>query len=217
MFAGESKETSLLQCLACGFQFSSYRPTEEEMKRQYSGYRGEEYVNQRAIYEPNYPKINDLILNRKTIINLRKKFIALLVANFGWNVKLALDIGGDGTLLPDQWIKYCVDPYNAVSPSMPEAFELVCCMHVLEHVSDPVEFVWKVGKYIANIYYFEVPDEGLNHPHIHEHINFFTEKSMRILLEKNGFNIVHLESVTRANPYREMRFLCCLAEKRRGG
>ena len=47
---------------------------------------------------------------------------------------------------------------------------------------------------------------------MHEHINYFTPKSLRILLKKQGFDIVAEEIVWVDSKWRKQKVMCILAK-----
>jgi SAM-dependent methyltransferase len=85
----------------------------------------------------------------------------------------------------------------------PEAklgFDFLSCRHVLEHLPSPLEFLLHLSKICAEspdaTFYFEVPNgsfvlggDGLWDV-IYPHVSYFTEKSLRNLFERAGFEVL---------------------------
>lgn len=78
--------------------------------------------------------------------------------------------------------------------------DLVTCRHVLEHVSDPVDFLRALQSHPGigpeTAFYFEVPNalfmlrEARIWDLIYEHFSYFTPNSLRLTLEQAGFEII---------------------------
>ena len=83
-------------------------------------------------------------------------------------------------------------------------YELVICSNVLEHVSYPSETLFDMKKHMSlkSLLYIELPYEKLimeienkkktykDKKHWHEHVNFFSKKSILKLLKKCKLKIV---------------------------
>lgn len=80
---------------------------------------------------------------------------------------------------------------------------LVCCRHVLEHVSEPVAFLEEIWRAIAPagfpVLYVEVPNgeqllrDQAVWDYIYEHYSYFSKRSLQIALSAAGFDILRLE------------------------
>lgn len=74
MFESKNVTTNLVHCKSCNFYYSSYRPTEEQMKKLYSGYRNKEYQEQRYKFEKSYTEeFNYSLGHNINEINSRKQ------------------------------------------------------------------------------------------------------------------------------------------------
>ncbi|GJM25857.1 MAG: SAM-dependent methyltransferase [Phycisphaerae bacterium] len=83
--------------------------------------------------------------------------------------------------------------------------ELVCCRHVLEHISEPFGFVRSVQGTIKGGsktgVYFEVPNALYTLEHlgiwdlIYEHCLYFTPPALTALFRRAGFNPIRVDSV----------------------
>ncbi|MEB3335344.1 MAG: class I SAM-dependent methyltransferase, partial [Cyanobacteriota bacterium] len=134
-------------------------------------------------------------------------------------IKSILDWGGaDGLMLPDvfdQAVRYVYDisdktPVEAVTKlnTVPPGatFDYIQITHVLEHVFHPLDFLQAPIAHLAphGILYLEVPleceangllDKVLSHERrlwAHEHINLFTPRSLRSLVETSGLRVLDL-------------------------
>ncbi|MBW1819248.1 MAG: methyltransferase domain-containing protein, partial [Deltaproteobacteria bacterium] len=97
-------------------------------------------------------------------------------------------------------IKIIPDVYSERYAHIPA--DLVCCRHVLEHVSDPVNFLKAIGRAIQEkdgaVLFLEVPDaermlaEGAVWDVIYEHYSYFTGHSMAYLLKRCGFRLARI-------------------------
>lgn len=210
-FLGNPPETKLFTCKICGMSYSSYRPSDAEMDRLYAGYRDENYCIMRQKYEPQYTWTENSRYMTEEYITLRKNRLQDFIYEEAQGVKTVLDYGGDrGQFIPDVFensLKYVFD----ISGTNPGAnvesirnldellcrkFDFVMCCHLLEHVSNPVDIVANMtrctmqGGYI----YVEVPYETkfmrYSDYAFHEHINFFTEKTLVALGERLGLHVV---------------------------
>jgi len=202
-----------VQCQNCGFLFSDFRFDDNEMKNLYENYRESKYIEVRDFYEPGY---KDKQKNLDVAIGYKKEIENFL--SFIKDQPLVLDWGGDDgkntpfldtaskiyiyewtdkTLLPNcEKIKTTeIKNYN---------YDLVVCSNVLEHVSCPKSFLEEIVDCMdeETILYIEVPcedlmiknDESLElykiKKHWHEHINFYSKKSLHCLIESCGLEIV---------------------------
>lgn len=80
-------------------------------------------------------------------------------------------------------------------------YDLVSMWHVLEHIDNPVEYLKQVNRLLTNKgdFYVEVPNINSMNLKIFgsryqwislpEHLYFYSEKSLKMLLEKTGFEI----------------------------
>lgn len=194
-----------MKCSHCSFVGSVDRFDQQENANLYTGYRGEEYTRIRNICEPEYQNISKFVdpmyrENRQIgIQKLIKQHVDIS------QIHQVLDYGGDnGSMIPDCFQsaqRYVFDlsgietlpDIKKYTPDTKKTFDFLICGHLLEHESDPEDLLAKLKKcaHSDSWIYFELPNNP--NPYVgrfHEHINFFNIRSLRILLEKNGFEII---------------------------
>lgn len=79
--------------------------------------------------------------------------------------------------------------------------KMIICRHTLEHIPDPLSFLQACGSLLSEdgYIYLECPDSmTLFHQHrIHEiwdeHENYFTRRTMEMILQHSGFGDIHIE------------------------
>ena len=207
-----------LQCQDCGLVFLDIRFSEVEMTALYQGYRGAEYAAQRDLFEPGYAQVNAAMLADTPDTSKAEAFLAPHLPP----LPRVLDWGGaSGDNSPFRATAAALDVFDiSEQPVIAGArrvgladledahYDLVVLSHVLEHVPDPGETVRAAARAMDEgaILYVEVPYEGLiaadpaSHDlaalkrYWHEHINFFTEASMRALLARCGLEVVALHT-----------------------
>lgn len=95
---------------------------------------------------------------------------------------------------PDQWATYNLpEKWN-------KRFDLVISFYVLEHVSEVRELVRNVARVLKSdgLFYFIVPNVYANIGDfvVVDHVNHFSEHSLRYLLETNGLSVVEIDDKT---------------------
>ncbi len=203
-----------MHCRDCGFLFSDIRFSDAEMENLYKDYRGEDYVKLRELYEPGYSERNASLGNG---FNYLEKIEDLLRPYFEFPIAI-LDWGGDtGKNTPLKGYSSGLDIYDisgkqpvegarivTLSEAQAKKYDLIVCSHVLEHVPYPSDLLLKIMSVMGpkSTLYIELPyedviREGGENPHTkkrhwHEHINFFTEQSLRCLAENVGLQVINL-------------------------
>jgi hypothetical protein len=208
-----------LLCGDCGLLFLDIRFSDSELGELYRDYRGEEYTRLREHYEPGYSLRNDK-LNAGT--GYTASVEAFLRPHLEGPIRV-LDWGGDtGKNTPFRGEADIVDIFDisdkmpvpgATSVSKAEAlakrYTLVVCSNVLEHVPYPSDVLLELRGAMASdtVLYIEVPFEALvranpggadlhrRKRHWHEHINFYSEPSLRRLLNNTGFRPLAIETL----------------------
>ena len=206
-----------LNCADCGFLFLDIRFSDSELGRLYSDYRGESYNKLREFYEPGYSLRNE---NLKAGIEYIEDIEKFLEPHLKFPLSI-LDWGGDtGKNTPFKNSNKVFDIYDIGSKdaiagaeivTKAEAFSkkyrLVVCSNVLEHVPYPSEVLFDILETMGkdSILYIETPLENiclnnesdlhLKKKHWHEHINFYSEKSLMCLVENVGFEVVDLKKL----------------------
>lgn len=202
-----------IYCKTCGFMCYSPRPNKDDLQAKYK------YLSERGnIGILSNPTPRALRLDRQ-----RELFINKMIAKHH-NVEFqkVLDVGGgDGRFLrpflEERCSCYVVDfnptPYPKVQrigstlDDIPSEtfFDILICSHVLEHVSDPGEFLRQLCSILSDngVVYIEVPLEiwqgiPINRDPV-THINFFTVSSLRNGLLLNGLQPLSIES--KFSPY----------------
>jgi len=206
-----------LMCGNCNLLFMDIRFTANEMSSLYRDYRGEEYTKLREYYEPGYSLRNQELAQPLLYLQKTEEFIASFVPK----PQAILDWGGDtGLNTPFKSIANMIDIYdisNKVGADgssvtnktklLNKSFDLITCSNVLEHVPHPVSVLTQISEFMSKStkLFIEVPFESLMisgdedkilsmKRHWHEHINFFTEKSLRCLMLCSDLNILSMRS-----------------------
>lgn len=211
--------TNSLRCQECDFVFSQIRFDNDEMARLYHDYRGDEYARIRDIYEPGYAAINPLIGDGAVEIENRQRSVDdfLRDAVDPATISTLLDYGGDkGQHIPTLF-SHCRKFVYEISNVAPlagietvsdldtvGAVDFVMCCHVQEHLPYPGETLAAIKRVCTRgtKVFLEVPlemslDDPLQESQVpsqfHEHINFFTPRSLYALATANGFKPLKLE------------------------
>lgn len=203
-----------IQCQDCSVIFLNIRFSDEQMHSLYSGYRDEQYVQQRLSFEPSYSGVINHFSTRESYISDVEKWLkSYLPEN-----PAVLDWGGGSginTVFLGKSSKIEVlDPSDAplvegalradLDKQCSNPYDLIACCQVLEHVPYPTYVLKQIREVMkpATLLYVEVPLENfmfdhkddsqayLFKKHWHEHINFFSEKSMISLICASGFSII---------------------------
>ena len=203
-----------LLCSKCNFVFLDIRFSDKELSNLYNNYRGVKYTKLREKYEKNYEKRNKGLIKGITYLDEVEKFI---LKNIKLPVSI-LDWGGDtGKNTPFKNHSKKIHIYDVgnsktvngtikVSKSnlKNRKYDLIVCSNVLEHVSYPSETLFDIKKNMSlkSFLYIELPYEKLiieienkkksheSKKHWHEHVNFFSKKSILKLLKKCKLKLV---------------------------
>jgi hypothetical protein len=206
-------------CTACHFLFLDMRFDPEEMARLYTGYRDDAYTRLRETFEPGYIARNAALLEGASHIAAVEEVLRPHIPER----PRILDWGGDtGLNTPFRRraeLHHIFDISNrpVVSGAMrvttetmnPGGYDLVVLSNVLEHVPYPVSVLQEVISATRRdaVLYIEVPDEALVRKaidissdwtmkrHWHEHINFFSPRSLQTLLARCGLEQIHASSI----------------------
>ncbi len=167
----------MIRCNACRSCYFDVTPTDEELGRLYGGYRGESYFRQRNHFEPWYTRVINDALGAEEEMQLRRNVLNEVLAESGIakGVERVLDHGGDrGQMLAglDAATKAVYDISGVeVDPGViaigadelhSQAWDLILCCHVLEHLPDPQGHLNKLLAlgHPGTFYFFEVPNEN---------------------------------------------------------
>jgi len=208
-----------LLCQACQHLFLDIRFDDLEMKKLYEGYREEQYTNLREKYEPGYKEKNECLNLGNNYLAEIESFLSPYLKEAA-NI---LDWGGDsGENTPFKSTANLIHIYDiSEKQTLPPAikvnektlckthYDLIVCSHVLEHIPYPLDILKAIKKIIDNdsILYIELPyenfirnstDMGISHElknHWHEHINFFNEKSIEMMIGNVGFKVLELNKL----------------------
>lgn len=209
-----------LFCASCEFLFLDIRFSKIELHRIYHDYRGIEYSTLRNKYEPGYSERNKYLNNTITY----KSEIELFLLPYLTQPLKILDWGGDtGKNTPFNHNKNELEIYDIskkktiggttkVSKRKTQTtnYDLVVCSNVLEHTPYPMDLMLDLKKAMSKdtVLYIEVPfesiflkhkkDPQLYKKHWHEHINFFSKKSLYSLIENSDLTILSeaIQSIT---------------------
>ena len=227
-----------LLCSKCGLLFLDIRFSELEMARLYKNYRDDSYSTLRELYEPGYRVRNEGLIQG---VNYLQEVESFLKPHLPDTLRV-LDWGGDsGINTPfkegeDNEIHIydisdisVTERFRKVSIETAKLFsyDLIVCSNVLEHIPYPVHILSEIKSVMTSVsvLYVEVPLE--NHVkefldtgqllekkrHWHEHINFFSENALNILILNMGFNLLSFKIETskqNGKPYSIFMMACSL-------
>ncbi|MEK7181944.1 MAG: class I SAM-dependent methyltransferase [Patescibacteria group bacterium] len=207
----------LALCLSCGFVFYRDVLDENELERLYAK-------------ENRYEKHEVSATKRGRIWELQNMSAFLERYTKNQAIKDILDIGaGDfvalekiSALVPQASIEaidpsYASDSHKGIKvyrvmlqDFQPyKQYDLVMAIHVLEHVGDLKIFLEKLRGLSKKFAYIEIPFQVgpglfLSRSVNAQHINYFTPKTITLLLEKYGFSVEALEFSSDAYRYNGM-------------
>jgi len=201
-------------CRKCDAVYLDMRFNDEELSRLYNNYRDDEYVAERERYEPGYRARNSNIISGISYRDKVEKFV-LDFTELPIRRRI-LDYGGDtGINTPfresSEVILYDISSSDKRLPletadSDHTYFDLVVLANVIEHVGDPLALLTDVSRFMSKstVLYIETPLEILmeeaeqngrppsiiSKRHWHEHVNFFSKKSLLKLFERARLDVV---------------------------
>jgi SAM-dependent methyltransferase len=202
--------TNSMRCETCDLVFSQIRFEGDEMEKIYKEYRKSTYAELRNIFEPGYFKLNEDIGKSLTeIANRQMAMVDFLSSEIDVRaINSVLDHGGDA----GQHIPYIfknaekfvyevsgVEPVEDVKSVTDlkdmQSVDLIMNCNVIEHIPYPRNLVHEI-KHLCHkdtVLFIDVPSERKAEKdfptYFHEHINYFNEKSIRTLLQCEGFQV----------------------------
>jgi SAM-dependent methyltransferase len=205
----------LSACDGCGFLFISDRPTSEVYEDVYENMEDSQYIKEAEGYKASFKyalralekfKKNG---NQLLEVGCGPGFFLKEAKNFGWNphgIEISRWMVAEAKKNLGEGI---VEHGGYETPhSKRQQFQLVAAMHVIEHISDPVEFLEVMWDRLEEngILYLAIPDVGsllakllgerwwyIQIPHIY----YFDRKSIARLLKQHHFDVVTIKSFPR--------------------
>lgn len=201
-------------CRNCDHLFLDIRFSESEMNSLYNGYRERDYTDLREKYEPGYRERN---LKLNSGVNYIDDIEDFLSPHLDFPLSI-LDWGGDtGKNTPYKTRNKLFHVYDisnkselitgakkiAIEDAIDTDYDLIVCSNVLEHAPYPADIIHDIKALMCadSVLYIEIPLEDIvrtcdsdtklvKKRHWHEHINFFSESSIRALLSNSGLEVI---------------------------
>ena len=213
-----------LSCRDCSHIFLDMRFNNFEMSKLYRDYREEEYLNLREKYEPGYKIRNEKLKSGYNYIDKIESFLlphvkkpqSLKILDWGG------DTGKNTPFYSECEFLYIYDiseksPIGEAKRINKDEIKVVecdlfVCSNVLEHIPFPEDTLCEINSAMKcdAILYIELPYENLvrqseeqnelqnaykKKNHWHEHVNFFTDTSIRELVHNSGFEVLELRKL----------------------
>jgi hypothetical protein len=194
-------------CEVCKLNFFSYRYNSIEMNRLYSSYRKGDYLEKRKKWEP-WMREKDIggfdPLTNQENVKKRKTLIedAFKEAGVNRNFESTVDFGGDqGQFFPKQSVgkKYLLDlsakpesssegkDFMLISSlsEVGQGLDLILNCFVLEHVSEPKEFLKSLKIYLNKngVLFIQVPLDNFSVSRFHK--TLFYKTYLKLLIKTN--------------------------------
>ncbi len=193
------------KCNDCGFVFSNPKIDKESLENFYSELEDNEYSDEWEGRGKNFLKI----FKRLGKFGIPGKSLLDIGAASGIFVKLANEKGYESqgiepssALVKEAKEKFGIDIFEGTIEDfqLKKKFSVITMLDLIEHVTNPSEFVGKVSGFIekGGILILVTPDIDSIPAKIFRnkwwhyrtaHVNFFNKKSLEYLLEKYGFKI----------------------------
>lgn len=128
-------------------------------------------------------------------------FFLKRICSIGGSEGIGIDPGFDFSIIDKEGvdIKFIRDYYSEKYASLD--VDLLTCRHVLNVIGDPISLIQSIKKNLAGkedtIVYFDVPNvyytlgEKIIWNVVYENRSWFNEKSLKYLLESNGFKVLN--------------------------
>lgn len=201
---------ALVRCDNCDFVFASPMPTDSELEV----YNSEYFESAHG----GHPKSPSSIAFFSGINKLRCEYVSQILEKRNFVATKILEVGPGQGYLASHWLsKFPNAHYYGVETDvtchevlkkvgvkilLPEEVEssieevdLVIMSHVLEHVSDPINFLQLVTRKLkkGGALFIEVPCNDWQHKEYDEpHLLFFNKNSIKLALRNSGFDQIQV-------------------------
>ena len=198
-------------CTSCGFLAPWPELSDDMLLDYYTSYLSDSYKHKRSVCDASYSTIaflhgsdDEIRLRRAQHTDYIKPILTDYWKELGQNYIRCLDYGGSsGGMAPDleflKWDIFDIDSSDKIS----EDYDFIQCLHVLEHVGNPLKTL--MSAYckcrVGGLFYLEVPNEthaiktplSAPLPPCDEHINKFKACSLRQMVAHLGGIVLHQE------------------------
>lgn len=218
----EKNGFTYLECSNCSMLYISPRPTTEILSEFYPNSAQYKYFNDFIFPASQEARRNNIFIPRvNKIVDICKRLnIAtdkILEVGTGYGL-FCEEMVKNGTFkdvvgveASDSLAQTCSEKgfrlYNGLLENLEinETFDAVVSFEVIEHIFNPLEFIKIIHKLLnkEGVFMFSFPNyngfevgilrekcAGIDH----EHLNYFNEKSVEILLKNAGFEVVSIET-----------------------
>jgi 2-polyprenyl-3-methyl-5-hydroxy-6-metoxy-1,4-benzoquinol methylase len=205
--AASYRHTGLVQCEKCGFIFSEFVPSKEELMAHYA-----KYDRSKDISEITVKRYSELLnefsvaISGRTILDVgcgKGEFIEVAINN-GWTCH--------GTELDDYAVELCRQKgiqifQGSLREYQPkQLLDVITSFEVIEHINNPDEELRKIHALLkpGGLFYFTTPNFNslsryllkgkwnvIEYP---EHLSYFTSRVIDKKLHEIGFKKIHLDS-----------------------
>jgi SAM-dependent methyltransferase len=196
--ASEATLSSVL-CRRCGFVCYTPRPEEEDIARKYAFLAADattqHEISQELASDDDrsqalYKRVSQHLSPNAAVLDFGGGNGRLMRAFLAHGLSCSL-IDFPGRKIPG--LVYLGSRLSDIEDG--RKFDLIVCSHVLEHLADPYKAAHALRSYLARggVFYVEVPLEIWRKAPLPiepvTHVNYFTVGSLRILLERAGFDV----------------------------
>jgi len=208
----------LLRCSSCGFITADVDVTAEQLKVLYSQqyFHGEEYrdyIADRAILSRHFrQRLRKLLTfvsepGSKHLLEIGCAYgFFLQVASQSFKSVEGVDISRDAVQYAREVVQQRVSEIDFLDYRPPHQFDVICMWDTIEHLAKPAEYVAAVSRLLSpgghvaistgDIDSFVASFRGRRWRQIHPptHLQYFSKKTLRRLLEKNRLEVVYAGS-----------------------
>ena len=227
-------------CNECNFIFCDIRFNDGEMAKLYREYRGPEYNKQRQLFETDYEATSDYLAEPLHYLSMVEAYISSQVSKFDKILDWGGDTGVNTPFTSENKSLYIYEISQKEELILPNgihslnslsgkenSFDLITALHVFEHLSYPLEELTELIKYIApgGHIYIEVPlekivdfetplfSDAVTKKHWHEHLNFYSKKSLNKLFSKVGLEVIDVRSIDVSDDFRQFKIQQAIGRK----
>ena len=202
----KSFEYEIFKCVNCGFGV-----TDKAILQKGSYHRDETYIEEEKLFGNIFQKrvniLNKLAKPGRVLeIGCSTGIFLWQLKRIGWDVKGIEISKASVAAAKDKGINVITVPFEKAK--LDEKFDLVILNHTLEHLKDPLQVMKKLSEIIKSggYLYIDLPNFASLSCKIlkgnwsmllpEEHLWHFTQKSLKVLLNKNGLRMVFVDKAS---------------------